>query len=39
VVTIVRVPSAAAAAASATLSSIEDGPSSMPGSRWKWISA
>ena len=38
-VTIVRVPSAAAAAASATLSSIDNGPSSMPGNRWKWISA
>ena len=33
VVTIVRVPSAAAAAARSTLSSIDDGPSSIPGSR------
>ena len=33
VATIVPVPSAAAAAASATLSSMDDGPSSMPGSR------
>jgi len=33
VATIVRVPSAAAAAASATVSSIDDGPSSIPGIR------